>query len=84
MNKLNKHLQQYDYERYLAVNPNLTREMYQFLRGNKTEWKILCGFEVKMNWSDEVLEPIVRLQIDNQNIYDNRYNTEYYLALNTW
>lgn len=75
-------MQPYDYERYKAVNPNLTEKMYRFLRGNGEEWKILCGEEVVMKYENEVLEHAWYLK--NDEIYKNRYNSDYYLALTTW
>lgn len=75
-------LQPYNFERYKAVNPNLTEKMYRFLRGNGTEWKILCGEKVVMKYENEVLQPVWYLK--NDEIYKNRYNPDYYLNLTTW
>ena len=75
-------LQPYNFERYKAVNPNLSEKMYRFLRENGTEWKILCGEKVIMKYENEVLEPVWYLK--NDDIYNNRYNPDYYLNLTTW
>jgi hypothetical protein len=40
------YMQPYNSERYKAVNPYLKKGMYEFLRGNGSEWKILCGLKV--------------------------------------
>lgn len=50
--------QPYNYNRYLAVNPNLTVRMYEYLRGNHSEWKILCGISVKICWENEILKEV--------------------------
>lgn len=82
------YMQPYNYERYKAVNPNLTKSMYEFLRGNGSEWKILCGLHVKRQWSNDVLEPVWYLNFGelykDGEIYKNRYRPEYYLGLTTW
>ncbi|MFE3869873.1 hypothetical protein ACFX5F_01390 [Flavobacterium sp. ZS1P70] len=82
------YVQPYDYERYRAVNPKLTKKMYEFLRGNGSEWKILCGVYVKIQWTNEVLEEVWYLNCSghykNGEIYKNRYLPEKYLALTTW
>jgi hypothetical protein len=84
----NHRLQPYDYEKYNAVNPNLTKDMYHFLRGNGSEWKILCGLKVIRKWSNDVLEPVWYLNggelYKDGEIYKNRYNPEYYLGLDIW
>ena len=82
------YVQPYDYERYRAVNPKLTKEMYEFLRGNGSEWKILCGLKVTRQWSNDVLEPVWYLnggeRYKDGEIYKNRYLPEKYLALTNW
>jgi hypothetical protein len=82
------YMQPYNYERYKAVNPNLTKSMYEYLRGNGSEWKILCGLHVKRPWSNDVLEPVWYLNggelYKDGVFYKNRYLPEKYLALTTW
>ena len=61
----------YDFERYKAINPKLTKKIYDFLYHNGGTWKIKCGKKVVMRYENEVLEPVWWLDtIDN---YLNRY-----------
>lgn len=87
LNKLGR-LQPYNYERYLAVNPILTIRMYEYLRDNNNEWKILCGIRVKIEWENEILDE-VRFRKGGEGykltlFYIHRFEPENYLALNTW
>lgn len=77
-------LAQYNFELFHRINPRLTREIYNFLRGNKSEWKIICGHEVKVSFSNHVLESRTDLTLANVNVYHNRYSPEYYLNPENW
>jgi hypothetical protein len=55
---LHRNPEPYNYEAWLEVNPLLTKKMYDFLHGNGTTWKIACGKEVRIKWSNEVLKPV--------------------------
>ncbi len=74
----------YMYENFKAFNPKLTKRMYEYLRGNGSEWKILCGIGVNMRYENEMLEPIWVLQFINKDIYENRYLPSYYLNMENW
>jgi hypothetical protein len=82
------YMQPYNYERYKAVNPYLTKGMYEFVRGNGSEWKILCGLKVVRPWSNDVLEPVYYLNFGelykDGEIYKHRFLPDYYLALTSW
>lgn len=88
LNMLNQSLQPYDYERYRAVNPNLTVRMYEYLRENQCEWKILCGLRVKIRWENEILEEVKSRKGGEgyklTTFYLNRFTPEEYLASNIW
>lgn len=77
--------QPYNYERYKAVNPHLTKRMYEYLRGNGSEWKILCGVEVKIKYENEVLNEVWHRNLNGYYkesvFYKYRYMPEYYLTL---
>ena len=77
-------LNPYMYDDFKAFNPKLTKRMYDFLRGNSSEWKILCGIGVSIKYENEVLEPVWMLQFINKGIYENRYIPEYYLNKENW
>ena len=81
-------LQPYNFERYLVVNPYLTIRMYEYLRENNDEWKILCGIRVKIKWENEILEEVWYLKGDENyketDFYKFRFEPEKYLALNNW
>lgn len=81
-------LQPYDYERYLAVNHNLTIRMYEYLRENNDEWKILCGIRVKIKWENEILKEVKNRKSGEgyklTPYYIYRFEPEKYLALNNW
>lgn len=77
---LNNMFRPYEYEKFKAVNPLLSKKMYQYLRENGTEWKILIGFPVKIKWSNEVLKPLWffdEKNYKNDIIYKNRYNSDF-------
>lgn len=78
-------LQPYNYERYKAVNPKLTKRMYEYLRGNGSEWKILCGVEVKIKYENEILEEVWHRNLKGSYkesiFYKFRYIPSYYLQL---
>lgn len=74
----------YNFELFRRFNPNLTKEVYNYLRGNKSEWKIICGHEVKISFSNHFLEAKSDLLIANKNVYKNRYSAEYYLNPENW
>jgi hypothetical protein len=61
----------YNYEKYKAINPALSKKMYNFLRGNGTLWKVNCGQRVVMKYENEVLEAVWWL--DTPENYANRY-----------
>jgi len=77
-------LNPYMYEDFKKVNPKLTKKMYDFLRGNKTEWKILCGVEVEMRYENEIMRGNWMLGIVNEHIYKHRYIPSYYLNKENW
>lgn len=80
----NNRLNPYMYEDFKTVNPKLTKKMYDFLRGNKTEWKILCGVRVEMEFENEVLEENLSLKLVNSHIYPKRHNSDFYLNVKNW
>lgn len=81
-------LQPYNYERYKAVNPKLTKEVYEYLRGNGSEWKILCGLSITTHWGNEILKEVWYLKggesYKETDFYKFRYRPEIYLALDSW
>ncbi|WP_395051166.1 hypothetical protein [Flavobacterium sp.] len=81
-------LQPYNYERYLAVNNNLTKEVYEFLRSNHSEWKILCGIGVHYRYCNLHLDEVWNVKgsdhYKESDIYKYRYRPEIYLSLDTW
>lgn len=80
----NNRLNPYMYEDFKKINPKLTKKMYDFLRGNKTEWKILCGLRVEMEFENEIMERNWILEIVNEDIYKHRYNPSFYLNTENW
>jgi len=74
----------YNFELFHRFNPSLTKEVYNYLRGNKSEWKIICGHEVRVLYSNHFLEAISELVIPNKDVYKNRYSSEYYLNPENW
>ncbi len=74
----------YNFESFHAFNPNLTVEAYNFLRENGTEWKIICGLEVRMKYSSYFLESNRDLTLANLRVYRNRFVPEYYLNPENW
>lgn len=77
-------LNPYMFDAFKGFNPKLTKKMYKYLRGNRTEWKILCGIEVKIKYEPDLLEPIWSLRFINNEIYENRFDPSYYLDTNNW
>jgi hypothetical protein len=81
-------LQPYNYERYKAYNQNLTEPVYQHLRKNRAEWKILCGLSVSTHWGNEILKEMWYLNLKglykDSVFYKNRYEPETYLFLDIW
>ncbi len=73
-----------NFELFKGFNPNLTKEVYKFLRENGTEWKIICGFEIKIKYSNHFLKGNNDLLLSNLKVYKNRYNREYYLNPKNW
>ncbi|MBF2710008.1 hypothetical protein [Flavobacterium soyangense] len=74
----------YNFELFHAFNPNLTVEVYNFLRGNGTEWKIICGFGVRLKYSMHSLESNRDLTLANLKVYRNRFIPDYYLNPENW
>lgn len=78
-------LQPYNYERYKAINPNLTEEVYSELRKMGAEWKILCGLEVNTHWGATLLKEVWFLKNGNgymeTDFYKYRFMPEMYLSL---
>ena len=64
--------QRYDYEKYKAINPNLTEEAYKICWQNGWEWKIYSGKPIYYFWN-LILEPLWFLDsgddIENRNKY---------------
>ena len=73
-----------NFELFHAFNPNLTLEVYNFLRGNGTEWKIICGFEVRIKHSSHFLEGNTDLLLNNLIVFRNRCVPDYYLNPHNW
>ena len=71
---LQHNLQPYNYERYLRVNENLTVKMYEHLRDNNCEWKILCGLRVHLKGTTESLDEVWWQRNDN-----NYKQSEFYI-----
>ncbi|MEY2702988.1 MAG: hypothetical protein RLY43_1626 [Bacteroidota bacterium] len=74
----------YNFELFHAFNPNLTVEVYNFLRENGTEWKIICGLEVRIKFSSHFLESNRDLTLANLRVYRNRFVPDYYLNPENW
>jgi hypothetical protein len=74
----------YNFELFRRLNPCLTKEVYDYLRGNKSEWRIICGHKVSLKYSKNLLEGRTDLTLANINIYNNRYSPEYYLNPENW
>lgn len=77
-------LNPYMYEEFKAFNPSLTKEVYNFLRGNGSEWKVICGFPVLIKYSNHKLAANHKLMMANLKVFENRYIPEYYLNPNNW
>jgi hypothetical protein len=75
----------YNFELFRRINPSLTKEVYNYLRGNKSEWKIICGHEVRLKYSNHFLEGRTDLALANKKLYNyKRYLSEYYLNPENW
>lgn len=74
----------YNFELFHAFNPSLTVEVYNFLRENGTEWKIICGLEVRIKYSPHFLERNRVLTFANLKIFVNRFIFDYYLNPENW
>jgi hypothetical protein len=74
----------YNYELFRSINPRLTKGVYEFLRGNCSEWKIICGQRVKVKYSNYILEGNTELALANIKVYQNRYIPEYFLNPENW
>lgn len=75
MNEFNVFRNDKPYEHYHKINPQLTRKMYDYLRGNGSLWKIGCGHSVKIKWSNEPpLKEVWYLKTDE--CYQNRFKQD--------
>jgi hypothetical protein len=72
------------FEDFKAFNPALTEKMYEHLKDNQTEWKILCGFRANIQFAPEALKRNWALQFINKDIYINRYDQSFYLNRENW
>jgi hypothetical protein len=70
------HKNERPYSYYTAINPQVTRVMYNYLKGNGSLWKIECGREVKIRWSNEPPLKAVWF-LDNEECYCNRFKNYY-------
>ena len=61
----------YNYEHYLAINPKLTKKMYEYLRVNGSLWRVRFGKHCRIQWTDEVLERVWWRNLEDDN--NNRY-----------
>lgn len=61
----------WDYEKYKAINPKLSKSMYKFLYGNGGLWKVKCGKRVENKLTGEVLEAVWWL--DTPENWENRF-----------
>lgn len=65
-------LQPYDYQKYRAINPNLTEEAYKICWRNGWEWKIVSGKPI-YNIYQLIVAPVWYLDcgddIENRNNY---------------
>jgi hypothetical protein len=81
-------LQPYDFERYNKYNPKLTEPVYQHLRQNGSEWKILCGLSVTTHWGSVLLAEEWHLKwgecYKETDFYKWRYEWQNYISLDTW
>jgi hypothetical protein len=74
----------YNFELFHAFNTNLTVEVYNFLRENGMEWKIICGLEVRIKYSSHFLESNRELTFANLKIFAKRFVPDYYLNPENW
>ena len=61
---LNRPRPQFDFEKLKNLNPGLTEPIFRFLSHNGGLWKVFCGKEVKMKWSNEYMPPLWYLDCD--------------------
>lgn len=59
----NGKLEPYNYEKYKAINPNLTESMYRRMRIGGVLWKVSLGIKHIDKFSGEVLNSNWRLQM---------------------
>lgn len=64
------------YEYYKGINPELSVNMYNYLKGSGSLWKIICGKEVKIKWS---IEPPLKMVWwrDTEKCFCNRFKNYY-------
>ena len=72
--KLREHrskYEKYDYEKYHAIYPNLTEEVYKMLYENRSLWKVKLGIQVSTHWG-QVLLPAAPI-LFNKDLYNRRF-----------
>lgn len=77
-------LNPYMFEEFKAFNPSLTKEVYDFLRGNGSEWKIICGHPIQVKYTNHKLEGNQKLTLANVEVFLKRYLPKYYLNPKNW
>ncbi len=55
---LNRPHPQFDFEKLIKLNPGLTKPIFNFLKHNGGLWKVFCGKEVKIKFSNEQMPPL--------------------------
>jgi len=72
-------LQPYDYEKYKSICPELTVPVYERIRNNMAEWKIVAGIEILEfgEWGAVILpaRPVLNLKSFSANY---RYYREHF------
>jgi hypothetical protein len=48
----------FDFEKLKELNPGLTKPIFDFLSHNGGLWKVFCGKEVKIKYSNEYMPPL--------------------------
>ena len=69
--------EKYDYEKYKAINPKLTEDLYRRLYSNHALFMIVCGYKITSSWGNVVdLEPVWHLDtpFNNQRRYRHGYD----------
>jgi hypothetical protein len=61
---LNAPEDRFDFEKLRVLNPGLTKPIFNFLSHNGGLWKVFCGKEVKMKFSNEYMPPLWFLDCD--------------------